>query len=169
MTSTTTPKRSGWFAVFRSAFTPQRVVISLALALAGFCLILAFTQSVDQQPRTSLRPRQVVDLQPEEGAPLAVRQGAIAAQLAPGWTGRLQIDGKDIPDDQTERPASGLNASGASPGIAGLNRYSFTPGPGKELTTVGPGPHTATIIFWPTTLEEGAAGTDRYTWHFNAG
>ncbi len=166
-TATTPARRPVGPASWRGAFTRRRLAISLVLAVAVFCLIIAFTSSVDQKPKVSLRPKQVLSVQPGEGDPVTLRQTPISVQLDPTVTGRLRVDGRDIPIDQIDGPVSGVNASAPAKGTAGLNVFSFAPAEGKEITRLAPGRHSATVIFWPVSLQEGSPGTGSYIWYFN--
>lgn len=167
-TAATTPKsRPARPASWRDAFTMRRLVISLVLAAAVFILIVGFTSSVDQKPKVSLRPKEVLSVQPGEGDPVTLRQTPISAQLDTAFTGRLRVDGRDIPIDQIDGPVVGVNASAPAKGTAGLNVFTFAPAAGKEITRLAPGRHSATVIFWPISLQEGAVGTGSYIWYFN--
>lgn len=148
--------------------TRRRVVSSIALSFAAALLVLGFQESQDGgvEVRQS-RPAAVKDVFPAEGAS-ALRQEPIGAQLAEEFTGEIEVDGRPIPVDQTERPvvSSGGNAPAAR-GLSGLNQVSFTPGPGKDITTLSPGNHVVRILYWRTVGEtrESAAA---YSWTFTA-
>jgi hypothetical protein len=127
------------------------VVISTLLVFAAFLLYWATSSTAEQEPE--VKRTGVSGVFPEPSA-VAVRQDAIGADLDFGWTGRLRIDNRDIPDDQIDR-------------IAGINRLSFTPGAGKEIETLDEGRHCASLIYWKASETEDAA-LRPYVWCFTA-
>ena len=75
--------------------------------------------------------------------------------------GALFIDDVRIPQDETKF-------------TPGLGQVSFRPGPEKEIKSLAPGHHYATIHFWPQDKGDEdaarAAGVVKsYTWQFTAG
>jgi hypothetical protein len=150
-----------------SLFTLWRLVVSLLLAIAGGCLVIAFQEAADPQPEVNLRPAAVVSVFPAEGARV-LRQERIGAQLADGFTGELEIDGVAMPLDQLARPQDPIGSDAGVPaakGLAGLNEVFFVPGTGKEIERLRPGDHRATILFWDraTSSRERA---ETYSWDF---
>jgi hypothetical protein len=148
--------------------TRRRVVSSLALAVASALLVIGFQESKDGGVEVRLsRPAAVLRVFPSEGAS-SLRQEPIGGQLADEYTGEIEVDGRPIPVDQTERPvvATADNAP-AQRGLSGLNQVSFTPGPGKDITSLAPGKHTARILFW---LKAGQTRSQAmvYSWSFTA-
>ena len=152
----------------RGLFTTRRVVSSLALAIATGLLVIGFQGARDEQTSVRLaRPAPVMLVFPAEGAS-SLRQEPIGAQLADDFTGELAVDGDPIPLDQTQRPGTiGKDNTPAAAGLAGLNQYSFTPGAGKEIERLAPGPHHATIYYW---LRVGGSreAAESYSWTFSA-
>lgn len=148
--------------------TRRRVVSSLLLAAASALLVLGLQASVDggDQVRQS-RPVQVLRVFPAEGA-TSLRQEPIGAQLADEYTGEIEVDGRPIPVDQTERPvvATGQNAP-AQRGLSGLNQVSFTPGAGKDISSLTPGRHTARVLYW-LKIGETRERAMAYSWTFSA-
>lgn len=148
--------------------TRRRVVSSLALAVAAALLVIGFQESQDGGIDVrQTRPAAVLRVFPGEGAN-ALRQEQIGAQLADEYTGELEVDGRPIPVDQTERPVAATGESApAQRGLTGLNQVSFTPGPGKDITTLRPGDHVARVLFWRSAGEtRDQAAT--YSWTFKA-
>jgi hypothetical protein len=148
--------------------TTRKVVSSLALAVAAALLVVGLQESHDggtSVPQS--RPSGVIRVFPTEGA-ASLRQEPIGAQLADELTGEIELDGRAIPVDQTERPvvASGQNAPAAR-GLSGLNQVSFTPGPGKDVVSLSPGAHTVRILYWNQASETREQALV-YTWSFNA-
>ena len=65
---------------------------------------------------------------------LELRQVMIVADLAPGYTGYLAIDGNEVPDDDVQF-------------VDALNTVTLRPGPGSDFTTLEPGSHCATVFY----------------------
>lgn len=147
--------------------TRRRVVSSVALAAASALLVIGFQESKDGgiDLRQS-RPVPVLRVFPAEGAS-SLRQEPIGAQLADEYTGEIEIDGRPIPLDQTERPVVGTDNGRVQRGLAGLNQVSFTPGAGKDISSLSPGKHNARILFW---LKAGGTRAQAlsYSWSFTA-
>jgi hypothetical protein len=76
----------------------------------------------------------------------------IGVTINSAWTGVLEVDGVEIPEDQVER-------------VVGLNQIFYTPGPGKITGALAPGQHCATAMVWQIT--ETRAQSHPYTWCFN--
>jgi hypothetical protein len=127
------------------------VVVTALLGLSAFLLYVGVQAQTEEEPE--VRRAGVVRVFPKPSV-VALRQDAIGAELEFGWSGRLQVDRRDIPDDQID-------------GIAGINRLSFTPGPDKEIVTLDEGRHCVSLHYWPTAKGEEAAGPP-YTWCFTA-
>ena len=131
--------------------TPRRILISLLLGVAFAGFFYAFTRETDKQ-QPALRDAAVTHVEPAPGDRV-LRQSVIAVDLAAGYTGVLSIDGRRIPEDQTER-------------IIGLNRVAFTPGENKDIKELPPGRHTVTVELWDTTIRD--APHRNYSWNFEA-
>jgi len=145
MTDTTPPTRGPFV-------TPYRVVISVLLAAAFAGLWFAFTTSEDESDPTVSDTR-VLLVQPEPDSN-ALRQTRIFARVADDYTGVLQIDGVEIPEDQLDR-------------LEGLSSIGFTPGPGTETGALEPGRRCATVVFWLITGTRDQADTHRWCWTVN--
>jgi len=129
--------------------TPRRIVISLLLAASLVGLAWAFaTNPPDNDVAFVSGVEQVF---PPEGG-LEVRQVRIGVDLGPGYTGVLQIDDVEIPEDQLER-------------VDALNQVFYTPGTDKETGRLAPGRHCATAVFWLST--EGRASARTHEWCFS--
>lgn len=151
----------------KGLFTRRRVVSSVALAAASALLVIGFQESKDGGVEVRLtRPVPVLAVFPTEGAS-ALRQEPIGARLADDYTGEIEVDGRPIPVDQTERPTTGGGDNATQRGLSGLNQISFTPGAGKDITSLSPGKHTARILYW---LKAGETRDQAlaYSWGFTA-
>lgn len=131
--------------------TVPRMVMSVLLAFALASLYVAFSEH-DESPNPRLRPSAVRTVSPLP-ASLQLRQTEIFVELAPQFTAALTVNGIPVPDDQLDV-------------IEGLNRYSFTPGEGKEIERLPPGRACAVVDYTPVAGAEGATGGS-YRWCFN--
>jgi hypothetical protein len=129
----------------------RRLLTGLLLAVAAGLVFFAFSTSEDEAVPAA-RDSAIRRVFPDDGT-VSIRQDQIGIELAFGYTGVLQIDRTEIPDDQVDR-------------IAGINRLSFTPGAGKEITALSPGRHCATALFWPSGRSRDDAR--RHSWCFTA-
>mgnify|MGYP006952608927 CR=1 FL=1 len=127
------------------------VAVTALLGLAAFLLYVGVQAQSEVEPE--VRRAGVARVFPEPGV-VALRQDAIGAELDFGYSGRLKVDRRAIPDDQIDA-------------IAGINRLSFTPGPEKEIETLDEGRHCVSLIFWKSADGEETAGPP-YTWCFTA-
>ncbi len=129
--------------------TLPRVVMSVLLALSVAGLYVAFTLH-DDTPNPRLRPQAVRTVSPEPGS-FQLRQTEIFVELTAPYTGSLSVNGTRIPEDQLQV-------------IRGLNRYSFTPGAGREISELPPGP-TCAIIEYHRVGDPGSS-PGSYRWCF---
>ena len=132
--------------------TRRRVVITLLLAVAAGALVVSFQSHEEESDAIEVRDTAVSRVFPRPGD-INVRQDAVGYELVFGYTGVLQIDRVEIPEDQTDR-------------IGGINRVSFTPGAAKEFEALAAGRHCATAVFWRESETRESGRT--YTWCFNA-
>ncbi|MBA3653134.1 MAG: hypothetical protein H0W70_02955 [Actinobacteria bacterium] len=128
----------------------RRIIITLLLAAACAGFVFAFTRPTDNQ-QPALRDAAVRHVEPTPGA-LVLRQTEVSIDLDAGYRGVLNVDGREIPDDQLDR-------------IGGLNRVAFTPGDGKDIKQLAPGRHKVTAIFWPVDRTRDDAGR-QFVWNF---
>ena len=103
-------------------------MLAIAAAAVGG---LVFAFSGPTQGNGAKLPEGVESVFPLNGN-LELRQTAIYADLAPGYTGYLAIDGNEVPEDQTQF-------------VDALNTVTLKPSPGSDFGTFQPGPHCATV------------------------
>lgn len=127
------------------------VLVTGLLGLAAFLLYIGVQAQSEEEP--AVRRAGVGRVFPEPGS-VALRQDAIGAELDFGYSARLRVDRRDIPDDQIDA-------------IAGINRISFTPGPEKEIESLDEGRHCVSLIYWKSADGEESAGRP-YTWCFTS-
>jgi hypothetical protein len=109
----------------------RRIIMTLVAAVAVGCLIFAF--SAPKQGGLTNTPPAIESVFPVPGN-LELRQVAVVADLAPGYTGYLAIDGVEVPEDQTQF-------------VDALNTVTLKPSPGSDFGTFQPGPHCATVFY----------------------
>ena len=105
--------------------------MTLIAAAAVGGLVFAF--SAPTRRTGPVRPAAVEAVSPE-GGDLDLRQVTLAADLAPGYTGYLELDGVEIPEDDLQH-------------IDALNQVILRPGPDSDYKELRPGPHCATVVY----------------------
>jgi hypothetical protein len=130
--------------------TARRVVVSLLLAAAVFGVVWAFTMHEETEPiRLTHVAVKVVSPAPGEQVP---RQATVFVELKPGYTlNALQVQGRAIGGDDLEH-------------IAGLNRWSFTPGDGMSIEELDEGRNCAVAEFH---RNDASSKADTFTWCFS--
>ena len=130
-----------------------RVGLIVALLAAAGSLYLAFATGRDEE--APVRRGAILRVFPMPNT-VALRQDAIGADLAFGYTAVISIDNRRIPEDQVD----------VQPGI---NRWSFTPGSGKEIEKLPEGRHCASIEYVSASTDAAATNAARsYSWCFTA-
>jgi hypothetical protein len=105
--------------------------MTLIAALAVGLLVFAFSgPSGDSGPA---KPEAIQSVFPVPGN-LELRQVFITADLAPGYTGYLAIDGAEVPEDDVQF-------------VDALNTLTLKPGPGSDFEQLEPGSHCATVFY----------------------
>jgi hypothetical protein len=127
----------------------RRIVMSLiaAVAVAGF--VFAFS-APKEEPAGPL-PAAVEQVSPP-GGDLDLRQITIAADLAPGYTGYLLLDGVEVARDDLQI-------------VSALNSITLVPQPGSDYEALQPGPHCATVVYQTIGRPEGE-DDGRFRWCF---
>ncbi|HEY2332868.1 MAG TPA: hypothetical protein VGH94_13195 [Acidimicrobiales bacterium] len=130
----------------------RKIGIALLLVLAAGILWYGGTQKASS-PDPKLLDAAVVSLAPPEDSPGVPRQEPIVVELQPSWTGVLQVNGIEIPEDETQRDPARPNV------------FSFQAGPGKVIESLPPGDVTATAVIWPI-LESRETASRQFSWTF---
>lgn len=129
----------------------RRLVISVVAAAALATFAIAFTLH-EETPEIRAIDSAVRAVEPAPGEQRA-RQATVFFELASSYEGMFEeIDAHPIPEDQVDV-------------IEGLNRYSFTPGEGKEFERFRPGRNCAVARFWPRGASPETGRT--YTWCYS--
>jgi len=132
--------------------TLRRAVISVVLAATAVALVWALSQTRSAPVQPVYGDTAVRQLVPLPGDRV-LRQQRVGVTLDAAYTGVLQINGVEIPEDQLER-------------VAGLNQIFFTPGQGKEVESLGPDRNCAAVVLWR--YDQSRDQSRRYAWCFYA-
>jgi len=124
--------------VFRQFSTKQKIALAIPLVVAVVAFALLWFS--DSNPSPAADDSIIETLIPLPNSKV-LQQTEVGVDLIGGWGARLILDGVAIPDDQ-------LTVSD------GRARYTFRPGPGKEIEVLQAGQNCATVIYWPLTSPE---------------
>lgn len=127
----------------------RRIVMSLIAAVAVGGFIFAF--SAPEQEEVGPLPPAVERVFPP-GGDLDLRQTTISADLAPGYTGYLLVDGVEVPRDDLQI-------------VPALNSITLVPLPGSDYEELAPGPHCVTVVY-NRIGEPESEGAGRFRWCF---
>ncbi len=117
-----------------------------AIAIGG----IVYTFS-GPDPEVPGRPAAVEAVSPQ-GGNLDLRQVTIFADLAPGYTGYLTMDGFEIARDDLQY-------------VDALNSITLRPQPDSDWRQLQPGSHCAAVVYWPLGQTRDSGST--YTWCFS--
>lgn len=131
---------------------PWRVVITVGTVLLAVNLLVYAELQSDTSPAASF-PAEVVSVEPAPGT-LGTPDQVVGVTLRADLTGALVIDDHEIPADQITRTTA--------------NNVSFQPGPGKDITSFTPGPHSATVLYWPQTGTRASSSSYTFTFRTTA-
>ena len=147
------------------------LLVSLVVAIGLMLVLRGVLVGVTGDDRSDL-PDAIERVDPVSDAVRVLAQTSVFVDLAPGYTGRLVIDGQEIetigidelgnsqiePGQQVALPPATIY----EPGNATL---TFTPTPGAPVEEFDEGLHDATVIFWR--IDEGPSRSRSYSWTFN--
>ena len=147
------------------------LLVSFVVAVGLMFVIRGVLVGVTGDERSDL-PVEIERVDPVPDAVRVLAQTSVFVDLAPGYTGRLVIDGQEIetigideignnqvdPGEQIALPPATIY----EPGNATL---TFTPSAGAPIEEFGEGLHDATVIFWR--IDDGPARSRSYSWTFN--
>ncbi|HEX2273767.1 MAG TPA: hypothetical protein VHG90_07835 [Acidimicrobiales bacterium] len=127
----------------------RRIVLSLIVAAAVAVLVFAFTapDPKNEEPK----PDAVEMVFPQPGD-RDLRQAEIVADLAPGYTGYLLIDGVEVPQDDIRF-------------VDALNRVSLEPTEDSDYRVLASGRHCATVVY--RRIGEPREQSNSYRWCFS--
>ncbi len=127
----------------------RRIVLSVLVATAiGLLVYVATEPSPDDGPPL---PEAVESVSPERGD-LDLRQVTVAADLAPGYTGYLLMDGVEVPADDLQV-------------VDALNQVILRPTADSDYRVLRPGRHCATVVY--RRIGERLDQSSSYRWCFS--
>jgi hypothetical protein len=133
----------------RNPHLVRNAILSLVLLLAIGGFVVLFATGKGAKPNPS-QPAAVEAVSPQ-GGDLDLRQATIMADLAPGYTGYLEIDGIEVPDDDLQR-------------VAALNTVTLRPTEDSAYLQLAPGQHCAAVVYHQIGTPAGESAT--YHWCF---
>ena len=126
----------------------KRLIMGLvAIAAVGG---IVYTFSGPTPTSQSARPAAVEGVTPASGN-LDLRQAMISADLAPGYTGYLTIDGVEVAEDDLQR-------------VDALNTVTLRPQPDSIYRELEPRAYCAGVVYWRIGQSRENAST--YRWCF---
>ncbi|MGI8810573.1 MAG: hypothetical protein ACR2KK_22530 [Acidimicrobiales bacterium] len=126
----------------------RRLIITLIAAVAVGGIVFAFSGPTQQEGPGM--PPAIESVFPLSGN-LELRQVNIVADLAPGYTGYLAIDGNEVPEDEVQF-------------VDALNTVTLKPGPDSDFAVLEPGSHCATVFY--RQIGQPRANSTSYRWCF---
>jgi len=126
----------------------RRLIMTLIAAAGVGGIVFAF--SGPSGDGTTAKPAGVEAVTPA-GGDLELRQVTVAADLAPGYTGYLSIDGKEVPEDDVQI-------------VPALNTVTLKPQPGSDFERFQPGAHCTTVFY--RRIGEPRDSSSSYRWCF---
>jgi hypothetical protein len=134
--------------------TRFKIVAAAVMAVVAVLGVVAYrlaADSSDDPVASSGGTREFVEQIIPTNDSQVLQQGTVGIDLVTGWTGELTIDNVPIPASDLD---VGDNTSSETVS-SGLERITFTPGPGKALESLPLGPVCAQAVVW-----ERSAGRD---------
>ncbi|MEA2844691.1 MAG: hypothetical protein QOJ69_2362 [Actinomycetota bacterium] len=128
----------------------KRIVMTLIAAVAVGGLVYAFSGPT-QSDAPGPPPAGVESVTPA-GGDLDLRQVTIAADLAPGYTGYLLLDGVEVPRDDLQI-------------VDALNTITLKPLPDSDYEVLEPSRHCATVVY--RRIGEPESDSSSYQWCFS--
>jgi hypothetical protein len=118
---------------------PGRVAVVMVALLATVSLGAYLVHSTDTSTGGSRPqlPATIEAINPERGELTGLIDN-VEVDLNDRYTGVLELDGVEIPEDQLDR-------------IEQLGVIAFRPGPGKEFARLRTGENTVVVHYWPRT------------------
>jgi hypothetical protein len=126
----------------------RRLVMTLIAAAAVGGIVFAFSGPTQQEGPAL--PAAIESVFPLQGN-LELRQVTIVADLAPGYTGYLAINGTEVPEDDIQF-------------VDALNTVTLKPQPGSDFETLPIGSNCATVFY--RQIGQPRASSAAHTWCF---
>jgi len=132
-----------------------RAFVTVALAIAVAVLIVgvrATRTGTDNPTVLNGRPDLVEHVFPPDGSSV-LRQVEIGIDLAPGYEGRITVNGIEIPEDELRI-------------VPEQNQVFFMPGPDRVIETLPPGETCVSAVAWESRAGRGHADAT-FRWCFD--
>jgi len=160
------PERPWWRRVDKTL-----LVVSFIVAVGIMIVLRGVLVGVTGDDRSDL-PAQIEQVDPVPDAVRVLAQTRVFVDLAPGYTGRVVIDGVEIETVNIDEIGSDQVEPGQQVDVPPVTIYepgnatlTFTPSAGAPIEEFGEGVHEATVVFWR--IEDGPARARSYSWSFN--
>jgi len=144
------------------ATMPTRIrvmIVVFTLAAIGI-FVGAYRANSDPSANNGCNQPPAIELLYPACKTLAFQQAQVGVDMAPGYTVELTVNGVQIPRDQIENRA----ASNAVDARIVPDLYVFTPGPGKVIERLSPGPNAVIVKYHK--LSENEATAVEFPWYF---
>lgn len=147
------------------------LAVSLVCAIGIMLVIRGLLVGVTGEERSDL-PAAIERVDPVPEAVRVLSQTSVFVDLAPGYTGRLVVDGVEIETvgideigNESVEPGQQVSLPPATIYEPGNATLTFTPAAGAPVEEFGEGLHEATVVYWR--IDEGPERSRSYTWTFN--
>jgi hypothetical protein len=147
------------------------LLVSFFVGLGLMLVLRGVLIGVTGDERADL-PDAIERVDPVPEAVRVLSQTSVFVDLAPGYTGRLVIDGVEIETVGIDELASDTVEPGQQIALPPVTIYepgnatlTFTPSSGAPIEQFDEGIHEARVEFW--LIEDGPARSSSYTWTFN--
>jgi hypothetical protein len=147
------------------------LIVSFFVAVGLMLVIRGFLIGVTGDDRANL-PDAIESVNPVPESVRVLSQTSVFVDLAPGYTGRFEIDDVKIDTVGIDEIANDNVEPGQQIALPLVTIYepgnatlTFTPAAGAPIEQFDEGIHEATVIFWR--IEDGPSRSRTYTWTFN--
>jgi hypothetical protein len=124
----------------------EKIVITAALLVAVGLIVVAYWLRTDDDSDLAVTSNDALEEIIPQRASEILRQDQVGIDLTPGYSGRLNINGVPIPEEDTDVTEA-------------LNLVVFRPGPDKVFESLEPGENCVLATYWETRLGDGESET----------
>lgn len=147
------------------------LIVSFFVGLGIMLVVRGVLIGVTGEERSPL-PDAIEQVDPVPEAVRVLSQTRVFVDLAPGYTGRLVIDGAEIETVAIDQLSNDAVEPGRQISLPPVTIYepgnatlTFTPADGAPIEQFDEGLHEATVVYWR--IEDGEARARSYSWTFN--
>jgi hypothetical protein len=138
-------------ALFRRPIDRPMMLASLGLAAGLTMIVLAAVTATTGKAELNL-PSEIELVYPKDRDTI-LRQEGIVVDMIPGYTGRLEIDGLQIPTDEVATSANPVPGSQVGEIFnvkfdPGNNKLTYQPRVGAPIEKFDVGNHDLLVIYW---------------------